>query len=263
MPRKARQHSKTSIYHIMIRGNERKNIFLDDIDRIRFIDTLQKILRANQSKLYAYCLMDNHVHLLIAEGNDDIAVIMKKISVSYVVYFNRKYQRIGHLFHDRFRSEPVEDDNYLLGAIRYIHNNPVKAEMVKKASDYRWSSYNLYNTNAEGIIEKETVLSMFSQITMKAAQLFEEFHEKGDDVELIEYDARNDEEKRLAEEKVATEIIQEFMSNQNLSRNDLMKNKDVRNELIMLLRDKGNLSIRRIAELLEINRGVVQKASRR
>lgn len=88
--------------------------------------------------------MDNHVHIIIDVNQNDISQIMKSINVSYVLYFNRKYERVGHLFQDRFKSELVEDDCYLLELSRYIHRNPVKANMVKTPGDYHWSSYNIY-----------------------------------------------------------------------------------------------------------------------
>ncbi len=88
--------------------------------------------------------MDNHVHLMISEGTEDLSKIMKRINVSYVYYFNQKYKRVGHLFQDRFKSENVEQDLYLLALARYIHQNPLNPPLVKKVSDYKWSSYNSY-----------------------------------------------------------------------------------------------------------------------
>jgi REP element-mobilizing transposase RayT len=85
--------------------------------------------------------MDNHVHLLINEGDDEIGKIMKRINISYSYYFNKKYGRIGHLFQDRFKSEGIDSDAYLLSVVRYIHNNPVKAGLVKNIEEYKWSSY--------------------------------------------------------------------------------------------------------------------------
>ena len=88
--------------------------------------------------------MDNHIHLLLKESSEGLATMMKRINVSFAYYFNQKHQRIGHLFQDRFKSEPIENERYLLAVIRYIHNNPVKAGIVKKPEQYKWSSYNSY-----------------------------------------------------------------------------------------------------------------------
>ncbi len=262
MPRQSRKLSKSSIYHVMIRGNERRNIFLDDEDRERFINTLQIKFKVSGAKLFAYCLMDNHVHLLIGEGKEDIAKIMKRINVSYAMYFNKKYKRIGHLFQDRFKSEVIEDESHLLEAVRYIHNNPVKAGIAKKASDYQWSSYNLYKADSEGIIDKDIVLNMFSENAERAVSLFEEFSVKDSDIEFIEHDGRDAEERQLEKAEEAKEIISDFLRSRNITNNNYIKKKEIRDELIMVLRNICGLSIRSIANVLDINRGVVQKITR-
>ncbi len=144
MSRKARRLSSTKIYHVMIRGNRKEDIFLEDEDKRRFIKILKKIKQKDEYELYAFCLMNNHVHLLIKEKNEHISRIMKRINISYVNYFNQKYQQIGHLFQDRYRSEPIENDSYLLAVLSYIHNNPVSAFIVKNLEEYPWCSYYIY-----------------------------------------------------------------------------------------------------------------------
>lgn len=178
MARTARRLSSSGIYHVMIRGNEKKEIFLDNRDRLRFLDTLYRMKEAKNYEVYAYCLMSNHIHLLMREGTDSLQRSIKRINVSYVYYFNRKYDRVGHLFHDRYRSEPIEDNSYLLAVARYIHNNPVKANITMKAEDYEWSSYNLYlnpKENYDSLIDTTFVLSMFSDNKDLAIALFKEF----------------------------------------------------------------------------------------
>lgn len=160
MPRVSRQLSETGIYHVMLRGNERRKIFLSDEDRKRFIEILSEKSRENEFSVLAYCLMDNHVHLLIREGKNQIDRVMKRIGVSYVYYFNKKYKRTGHLFQDRFKSEPINDDRYLLAAVRYIHNNPVKALIVQEPDRYQWSSYNAYiskDNTGSGITDRDLI----------------------------------------------------------------------------------------------------------
>ena len=144
MPRHQRTKSASGYYHIMLRGNEKKNIFNSNADKQRFLETMFEKKQANRFYLHAFCLMNNHVHLMISEGVEDVATVMKRINVSYVYYFNNKYKRVGHLFQDRFKSEVVEQDRYLVALVRYIHQNPVKAGIVEKASDYKWSSHNCY-----------------------------------------------------------------------------------------------------------------------
>jgi REP element-mobilizing transposase RayT len=115
----------------MIRGINRQAIFEDDEDRIRFIDTLREYKDISKYEIYGYCLMDNHIHLLIKEIDESISLIIKRISSSYVHWYNTKYERLGHLFQERFRSEVVEDDGYFLTVLRYIHQNPVKAKIAE------------------------------------------------------------------------------------------------------------------------------------
>lgn len=141
MTRHSRQLSETGLYHVMLRGNERKNIFQDDKYKQRFLDGIETKGNEVDFAVHAYCIMNNHVHLLINSKGQDLASIMKGIAVRYAAFYNWKQGRVGHVFQDRFKSEPIENDAYLLAVVRYIHNNPVKARMVAKPADYRWSSY--------------------------------------------------------------------------------------------------------------------------
>jgi putative transposase len=130
MPRVQRKKSNVGIYHVMMRGINRQSIFEDDEDNKKFIEILSKYRNISRYDIYAFCLMGNHVHILIRENEEDLGQIMRRICGSYVYWFNCKYERIGPLFQDRYKSEPIEDDVYLLTVLRYIYQNPVKAEMV-------------------------------------------------------------------------------------------------------------------------------------
>ena len=141
MARQSREKSETGIYHVMIRGIDKRNIFLDKEDKIKFLEKLIQAKEAAKFKLYAYCLMDNHVHLLIQES-EEIGTSIKRLTVGYVQWHNNKYARTGHLFQNRYMSEVVETEEYLISVLRYIHQNPVKAKMVKNCTNYLWSSYN-------------------------------------------------------------------------------------------------------------------------
>ena len=143
MPRAAREKSESGYYHVILRGIGKQILFEDDEDNERFLSTVQRYRMELGFELVAYCLMENHVHLLLRDTKDQLNLIMKKIAGSYAYYFNHKNDRSGHLFQDRFGSEAVEDDDYLLTVIRYIHRNPEKAG-IAKAGEYRWSSYDAY-----------------------------------------------------------------------------------------------------------------------
>ena len=151
MPRSARKESGVGIYHVMMRGINRQSIFDDDEDCKRFIDILAdlpfqhddegRLLPVRTCVIYAWCLMTNHFHLLVMEKDWKISDIIKSLASSYVYYYNKKNERIGHLFQERFKSEPCNDMEYFTTLLRYIHQNPVKAGIVENAADYEWSSW--------------------------------------------------------------------------------------------------------------------------
>jgi REP element-mobilizing transposase RayT len=140
MPRQSRQLANSGIYHVMLRGVNRDAIFLDDEDYERFLHTLVLVKTASGCQLLAYCLMSNHVHLVIRAAGEPISSVMKRLGVRYANWFNRKYGRVGHLFQSRFASLPVENDSYLVTLVRYVWNNPVVAGLVAAPEQYRWSS---------------------------------------------------------------------------------------------------------------------------
>jgi len=149
MPRQPRRKSESGIYHVMLRGINKQPIFSSDADKSYFLKVLEKYRERCGFTLYGYCLMSNHVHLLLKETeNFPLGAIMKRIAGSYVYWYNLCYQRVGHLFQDRFRSEPVDDDSYFLTVLRYIHQNPVKAGMHRRIGDYKWSSYADYKSES-------------------------------------------------------------------------------------------------------------------
>ena len=108
MPRESRKRSSSGVYHIMVRGINRQQIFEDDEDYIRYLKTLEKYQRECDYSLYGYCMMPNHVHLVLREGKQPLEIITRRIGASFVYWYNTKYGRTGHLFQDRFKSEPVE-----------------------------------------------------------------------------------------------------------------------------------------------------------
>lgn len=141
MPRHARRRSESGIYHVMLRGINRQVIFLDDEDCEKYLQCLGVCKELSQFALLAYCLMGNHVHLLIQEGKEPLELVFKRLGCRYVYWYNWKYKRTGHLFQDRFKSEPIDDDPQFLAVLRYIYQNPVKAGICERPEDYPWSSY--------------------------------------------------------------------------------------------------------------------------
>lgn len=160
MARKPRKYGETGIYHVILRGNNQELIFYDDKDRQFFLSKLNKYALELQLDLYSYCLMDNHVHLLIGKASSKMALFVKKLACSYVYYFNHKYNRTGHLFQGRYKSEPVETVAYLKTVFRYILQNPEKAGLCN-FQQYKWSSIN--NLNAEKTkVNLDFIISVFN-----------------------------------------------------------------------------------------------------
>lgn len=189
MTRLARKISNTGIYHIMVRGINRQDIFFDDEDRIRYIESVTRFVDEENGQIMGYCLMNNHVHLLLREGKGGIARIMKRIGTSYAFWYNWKYQRSGHVFQDRFKSECIEDDNYLKAAIRYIHQNPIKAGIVEMPELYRWSScadYYEEKSRPEKLTETEFILGLFGDTREKSVQEFRHFMKQNNEDQCLD-----------------------------------------------------------------------------
>lgn len=176
MPRESRKDKKsfTGVYHIILRGINSQSIFLENMDREKFINEIKRTKEKYNYKLYAYVLMDNHLHMLIKEENESISKIMQSLATRYAMYFNKKYERIGHLFYNRFHSKKVETKNYLLNVQRYIHKNPQNEGMCK-IEEYKWSSYQEYLEN-EKITDTDFILSFFDENKEQAIKLWKSYH---------------------------------------------------------------------------------------
>ncbi len=168
MPRTARKKSCKHIYHVMLRGINKQRIFYDMEDYQFYISLLERYKEPCGYELYAYCLMENHIHLLIREGNEvSIGDIFRHIGSAFVYWYNIKYERIGHLFQDRYKSEPVEDDSYFLTVFRYILMNPVKAGLCSKIEEYPYSSAGEYLKGINGITDTALINGMLNEKSMK------------------------------------------------------------------------------------------------
>lgn len=161
MPREARKISCSNIYHAMLRGINRQVICEEDADRRVFMMALKECKDVSGFKLHAFCLMPNHVHLLIEPAGEPLELIFKRLGVKYVGWFNRKYDRAGHLFQDRFRSENVEDNLYFMTVLRYILQNPMKAGMESQPGSYPWSSYLAYKKGIGSITDTQYAIDLF------------------------------------------------------------------------------------------------------
>ena len=248
MPRQAREKSNTGVYHIMIRGINRQDIFQDDEDRSVYLDRLARYKNERGFEIYAFCLMDNHVHMLIKDSREDVSAAMKKIEASYAYWYNWKYNRTGHLFQDRFKSEPVENDEYLLTAARYIHQNPVKVGLGIS----HWTSYNDY-INGKGFSDTKFILSLFSYDITEAKKAFIKYMNESNQDECLELN----EQKRLSDADAKNMILEAGRVSNCQALQDFERiNLDA---VLRKLKEDG-LSIRQLERLTGLNRGIILKA---
>lgn len=248
MPRRARKQSETGIYHVMMRGNERKQIFFDTDDYYSFIRIVNRCKDSNSFQLLAYCLMPNHVHLLIKEEEKKIDIVMRDITTRYVYWYNEKYCRVGHLFQDRFKSEPIETDDYLITVLRYIHQNPLKAGICKNVGDYKYSSYNDYFCD-NPLVDKEIVKGLLSP------DEFRELNNTLAEQECLDIESKQRQQKRLTDDAVL-DLIKNNTKFENLT--DFQKaNKEERRKMFRILYDKG-ASIRQIASICNVGKNTVE-----
>lgn len=255
MPRTARKRSKTGINHIIFRGINHMDIFLEKDDFEEYIYRFKKISNKYELEIYAYCLMGNHVHLLIKEGIEDISVSLKRLSTGYAQWYNKKYRRCGHVFQDRFLNEPVEDDVYLLTVSRYIHMNPVKAGMVERPEDWKWSSCGEYYSEetSNSILKREKVLGYFCVDIARAISGYKEYVEQENNDKCMEYKIA-----KKSDNEVYKAVVQIMGGVPVHSLMSLEKSK--RDMIIVKAKKIEGITQRQLARILGISPNIVFKA---
>lgn len=248
MPRQARAKSESGIYHVMLRGINGQQIFEDEEDNAKFLEVLKDFKAVSEYSVLAHCLMGNHVHLLIKVGKEGLDKILKRIGGRYVYWYNHKYLRRGHLFQDRYKSEPVEDDAYFLTVLRYIHQNPLKAGLCNTCGDYVYSSYSEYLTPEDNsLTDVEFALRIISR------QQFIEFNNQPNDDKCTDID---DVSFRLTDEQ-AKEIIYRVSNCKTIVEFQKLE-PEQRDRFVKRMKGEG-LSIRQISRLTGLSFGIVRK----
>ena len=228
-----------TFYHVLSRGNERKEIFRDEKDHLRFLDTLGKMVERFKLEVHAYVLMENHFHLLVHTKEANLSRAIQWLGVSYSVWFNRKYQRSGHLFQGRFKSFLIENDRYFTTMCLYIHGNPLRARIVKRLSDYRWSSYQAYADKKHEVswLTTELVLGMYGgsrKRFMRAQRVF--FEERPNLLEDLRHGLY------LGSEEFSEECIERFKGGKHHEKpqaRSLLRSRDIRALSIRILKGLG------------------------
>ncbi len=176
MARKPRVHFPTALYHVMLRGNGGQDIFFEDADRFRFCLLLQEGVERYGHRIHAFCLMSNHVHLLVQVGETPLSRIMQNLSFRYTRWLNWRRNSSGHLFQGRFKAVLVDADSYLLELARYIHLNPVRAGLVQTPEDYPWSGHRAFlGSETVPWLTTDLLLAQFGKNKSRARRVYEKF----------------------------------------------------------------------------------------
>lgn len=237
---KKRKASITNIYHIIARAVNKQILFYDDKDKERYLKFINEAKKIFNFDVCGYCLMTNHVHLVLHDKNQDISNIMKKINEKYALSFNKRYDREGVLFDGRFKSQPIESHKYLIDCMRYVHQNPVFANMVSSIYDYKFSSIHTYKNrkkNYLNLINDEFVLGEMS------SQEFLKWNENIKDGRITKkkfIDFKN----KITDEKVIDYILKKFKIDDvtKLSHIEIEKAKEIAQHLYLLDVNKKQIS---------------------
>ena len=262
MTRQLRAKSSTGIYHVMLRGINRQIIFEQPADYRLFISLLEGLTSPkNESgnplpprcRLYAYCLMPNQIQLIVKEEGEQLSTVVKLIAASYALYYNKKYERCGHLFQDRFKSEPVNDAAYFTTLLRYVHQNPVAGGLCQRVEDYPWSSWGEF-VNKCGVYR-----SVCSVAAVLKWMPLEELQELVNDplpktTQVLDYDRRKG---GLSDEEVSAFLCDTYGLR---SPTDLqLYTKEHRNIILQAAKDCG-ASIKQLSRLTGFGEKIIRNA---
>lgn len=246
MPRRARRMSISGYMHVIVRGIGKQILFESNADYVFYLKRLEQYCLETDVRVCAYCLMENHVHILVKGESESIALLMKKIGVCYSGYFNRKYSRVGHLFQDRYMSEPVDNEAYLLNVYRYILRNPEKAGICP-AAKYAWSSYKYYEMCPE-FMEIGAIRNLLG-----SQKQYEKYIAKDDEDQCLEYETTKH------DDSWAMGKIRECLG---IKSGTELQNFDKASRNIALKKLTGaGLSMRQIERLTGISRGVIKRVT--
>ncbi len=240
MPRLPRNIHKAGFFHIMVQGINKSYIFQTEMQKKEYIKLMKECNKKIDIKIIAYCIMDNHSHIIIySENITNISSYMKSLNTRYGIYYNKTNDRIGFVFRNRFQSQYIDDKNYLINCIKYIHMNPVKAGKTLKEEDYKYSSYNEYFKNKKFILNKEPLIKIF----IDKKSILKRIETANDKIEVMDIE-RDEENFKIA--------IQEYLRKNKLNLGEIKNNKNKIIELAEYLKNKKYKQVQ-LAKILEIN----------
>ena len=243
MPRRARKDLSASFFHVIVQGLNKEFIFIEDEYKRKYLKLLESEKENYELKIIAYTIMNNHTHIIIySKKNDELSKFMKRVNESYARFYNYKKNRVGYVFRDRFLSEPINNQNYLLHCISYIHNNPVKAGLVNSCENYKFSSYNDY-INKSGFINGEIIKLVFGNEKLDY-NYYKDIHSKK--YYLLEYEQKVDENIK--------EIINEFQQRYVMDWKQILKEIKILEKIIPEIKERITISDNRLAKYMKISR---------
>lgn len=248
MPRIARSKLNTPFLHVMVQGVNKEYIF----KKREYMEQYLKIIKDNLNEeaytIMSYCIMNNHAHFLVyVKDINEFGKFMKKVNFLYAKIYNKKQCRVGVLFRNRYRAEPIYEKMYLINCIKYIHNNPVKAHIVSKCEEYKYSSYNDFIKNGN-ITQTKIMTDIFGK-NCNYLELFKSTYEK-------RYIDNEEEDEETIKEYIA-EGLKEYMKVYSKTLIDVFSNRDVLKELIQYLKEKCNIKYVEIKKYFEIPSGII------
>lgn len=253
MPRKARIISPTGIYHITLRSVNQHIIFEEDFDYRKFLFILSDCKKKHEVEIYGYCLMDNHIHILLYSPPDRLAGFFQSLGTRFVHWYNAKYIRSGHLFQERFHSTVIITNTQFLSALLYIHNNPVKANMCRFPSEYRWSSFNTYCGRSDSLVN----IAFAQRILGGEKNLLHYFAKKSDSLDFSRFDDDHPAINHFITDENAKAIFKSITNLESSSAVVHME-KARRNEYVRKLHQNG-LSIKQVARLMDVSVSTVKR----
>jgi len=248
MPRQARKDLDTPFVHVMIQGVNKEYIFY----KKEYIEKYLEIMERNQKdynfNIIAYCMMNNHAHFLVyTEDIQEFGKFMQKTNLIYAQMYNKEEKKCGVLFRNRYQTEAIYNIKYLINCIKYIHNNPVKAKMVERCEDYKYSSYRDYKNNT-GVTQSEIMKEIFGS-KCNYLELFEESYEKRYmDIKEEDLDTTNE---------YILEGIREFKKEEVVGMVEILSNREIFKRMIYFLKESCGLKYIEIRKFFEISRGTM------
>ena len=221
MPRFPRNYIKTTAFHVITQGINRSYIFQNPEDIKYYIKVMYKLNEQCKIKIVAYCIMNNHAHILIETDKiNNLSKYMQRLNTIYAKYYNKKYSRVGYVFRDRYKSEGIYSEEHLYNCIKYIYDNPVKAGICNRPEEYPYSNYKKINKN------------------LKENYIFIDIED---------------------DKKTSEEVIEEYLTENDVKLEELKNDKIRLKEIIVILKKEYNFSLREIAEKMMLGREKIRR----